>query len=49
MRLGVVTGLSKNPDATIKRVHDLGFPTCQLSIGVFDDATVAELDRKSVV
>jgi sugar phosphate isomerase/epimerase len=43
MRLGVVTGLSRNPDATIKRVHDLGFPTCQLSIGAFDDATVAEL------
>ena len=43
MRLGVVTGLTKNPDAVLKRVHDLGFPTCQLSIGIFDDATLAEL------
>ncbi len=42
MRLGVITGLSKDPDATIKRVHDLGFPTCQLSIGAFDDETVAK-------
>jgi len=39
----VVTGLTKNPDAVLKRVHDLGFPTCQLSIGIFDDATLAEL------
>lgn len=43
MRLGVVTGLTKNPDAVLKRVHDLGFPTCQLSIGLFDDATLAAL------
>jgi L-ribulose-5-phosphate 3-epimerase len=43
MRLGVVTGLTKNPDTVLKRVHDLGFPTCQLSIGIFDDATLAEL------
>ncbi|HLK17454.1 MAG TPA: sugar phosphate isomerase/epimerase family protein [Bryobacteraceae bacterium] len=43
MRLGVVTGLTKNPDAVLKRVHDLGFPTCQLSIGLFDDATLGAL------
>ena len=43
MRLGIVTGLSKDPDATIKRVHDFGFPTCQLGIGAFDDSLVAEL------
>lgn len=42
MRLGVITGLSKDPDATIKRVHDLGFPTCQLAIEAFDDNTVAK-------
>lgn len=40
IRLGVITGLRKDPDAAIKRVHDLGFPTCQLSIGAFDDETV---------
>ena len=43
MRLGVITGVSKDPEAAIKRVHDLGFPTCQLSIGAFDDDTVAKL------
>src|SRR5579864_3651297 len=43
MRLGVITGIGKDPDAAIKRVHDLGFPTCQLSIGTFDDATVQKL------
>jgi hypothetical protein len=43
MRLGVVASLSKDPDASIKRVHELGFPTCQLSIGAFDDGTVAGL------
>jgi L-ribulose-5-phosphate 3-epimerase len=42
MRLGVITGLRKDPDATIKRVHDLGFPTCQLAIGVFDDDAAAK-------
>jgi sugar phosphate isomerase/epimerase len=43
MRLGIITGLSKDPDATIKRVHDFGFTTCQLGIGAFDDALVAKL------
>jgi L-ribulose-5-phosphate 3-epimerase len=48
MRLGVITGLSTDPDATIKRVHDLGFPTCQLAIGSFDDSIVAKL-REALV
>jgi L-ribulose-5-phosphate 3-epimerase len=44
MRLGLVTGISRGPEAAIKRVHDLGFPTCQLAIGaVDDDAAVTEL------
>jgi L-ribulose-5-phosphate 3-epimerase len=43
MRLGVITGLSRDPEATIKRVHDLGFPTCQLVIAVFEDSLVAKL------
>jgi len=42
IQLGVVTGLNKDPDAVIKRVHDLGFPTCQLGIRDFDDATAAK-------
>jgi sugar phosphate isomerase/epimerase len=43
MRLGVITGISPDPDAAIRRVHDLGFPTCQLSIGATDDETLAKL------
>jgi len=43
MRLGVITGVSKDPEAAIKHVRDLGFPTCQLAIQAFDDDTVAKL------
>jgi L-ribulose-5-phosphate 3-epimerase len=43
MRLGVITGISNNPEPAIKHVHDLGFPTCQLVIEAFDDGTVAKL------
>jgi sugar phosphate isomerase/epimerase len=43
MRLGVVTGVSADPDADIKRVHDLGFPTCQVSPSVLDSAAAAKL------
>jgi len=43
MRLGVVTDVSAEPDAEIKRVHDLGFPTCQVSPGALDSAAAAKL------
>jgi L-ribulose-5-phosphate 3-epimerase len=32
MRLGIILGVSRQPDAAIKRVHDLGFPTCQVVV-----------------
>jgi sugar phosphate isomerase/epimerase len=32
MRLGIILGVPKQPDAAIKRVHDLGFPTCQVVV-----------------
>jgi sugar phosphate isomerase/epimerase len=32
MRLGIILGVPKQPDAAIKRVHDLGFPTCQVHV-----------------
>ena len=41
MRLGVIIGVSPDPDAAIRRVHELGFPTCQVSIGATDDGTLA--------
>ena len=43
MRLGVIIGISPDPDAAIRRVQELGFPTCQVSIGATDDATLAKL------
>jgi len=43
MRLGVITSISADPEPAIKRVHDLGFPTCQLVIETFHDSTVAKL------
>jgi sugar phosphate isomerase/epimerase len=43
MRLGIVTGISSDPEPAIKRVHDLGFPTCQIGIRSFDDAVVSKL------
>jgi len=43
MRVGVVTGVSADPEAAIKRVHDLGIPTCQVSPGALDSAAAAKL------
>jgi L-ribulose-5-phosphate 3-epimerase len=43
MRLGVIIGISPDPEAAIRRVQELGFPTCQVSVGATDDATVAKL------
>jgi L-ribulose-5-phosphate 3-epimerase len=43
MRLGIILGLSADPQADIERVHNLGFPTCQLAIRATDDATAAKL------
>jgi len=43
MRLGIILGLSAEPENDIKRVHDLGFPTCQLGIRGNDDAQAVKL------
>ena len=32
MRLGIILGVPKEADAAIKKVHDLGFPTCQVHV-----------------
>jgi sugar phosphate isomerase/epimerase len=52
MRLGIILGVPKEPDAAIKRVHDLGFPTCQVHVqDVGADAAAnlrAALDRYGV-
>jgi sugar phosphate isomerase/epimerase len=38
MRLGLIVGMGKNPDAALQKVHDLGIPTCQVSTEDFSDA-----------
>jgi sugar phosphate isomerase/epimerase len=52
MRLGIIIGIAPDPDAAIKRVHDLGFPTCQVSVHNVDEnlagALRQALDRYQV-
>ena len=52
MRLGVTIGTGKDPDAAIRRVHEFGFPTCQVSVETYNAETVkalrAALDRYKV-
>ena len=43
MRLGVILSISPDPEAAIRRVHELGFPTCQVSVRETDNATAAKL------
>ena len=51
MRLGVVTDCH-DPDAGIRRVKELGFPTCQVYASPYDEATAkklrAALDRHGI-
>ena len=41
--LGWIVGIGNDPDAAIRRVKDLEFPTCQLQIGHLDDGLVDRL------
>jgi sugar phosphate isomerase/epimerase len=43
MRLGVTIGIGKDADAAIRKVHDFGFPTCQVSVESFGADTVTAL------
>jgi L-ribulose-5-phosphate 3-epimerase len=45
MRLGIILGVAPDPDAAIKRVHDLGFPTCQVSARQYEDDFAARLRK----
>jgi L-ribulose-5-phosphate 3-epimerase len=45
MRLGVILGISPDPDAAIRRVKELGFPTCQVSPGAVDGEMAARLRK----
>jgi len=43
MRLGLITQLRKDPDAAIRKVHDFGIPTCQVSVSSFGPEVVSGL------
>ena len=36
-RLGIIIGVAKDPEASLKRVHDFGVPTCQAGTDDFSD------------
>ncbi len=36
LRLGLIIGIGKDPEAAIAKVHDLGLPTCQLYVEDFE-------------
>lgn len=43
MRLGIITPIANDPEAGVKRVRDLGFPTCQLYAESFDPGIARRL------
>lgn len=43
LRLGIILGISPDPDAAIARVHELGFPTCQVMPRETDADTAEKL------
>lgn len=47
LRLGLIIHTGKDLDAAVRRVYDLGFPTCQISVGN-PDATNAKLLRAAL-
>jgi L-ribulose-5-phosphate 3-epimerase len=45
LRLGIVIGISPDPNAAIRRVKDLGFSTCQVSPREVDGVTAGKLRK----
>jgi len=43
MSLGLIVGIGKDPEAAIKKVHDLGVPTCQVGVGEIGPEIVSRL------
>ena len=36
LQLGLIVDAGRDPDAAIRKVHDLGFPTCQVGVSSFE-------------
>ncbi len=45
LRLGLIIGVEKDPDAAISKVHDLGLPTAQVALDDFRPEMVASLRK----
>jgi sugar phosphate isomerase/epimerase len=43
LRLGLIIGVGKDPDAAMAKVHDLGLPTCQVFVDDFEGQSAARL------
>src|SRR5690349_464104 len=43
LRLGLILGIGKDPDAAIAKVHDLGLPTCQVFVTEIESELVPRL------
>jgi len=43
LRLGLIIGISRDPDAAMAKVHDLGLPTCQVYVEVIEDNLAGRL------
>lgn len=43
LRLGLILGIGKDPDAAMAKVHDLGLPTCQVLVEDFELEQVGRL------
>jgi len=43
LRLGLIIGVGKDPDAAMAQVHDLGLPTCQAFVDDFEPGLVVRL------
>jgi len=52
MQLGLIVWAGENPESVIRKVHDFGFPTCQVGMDSFEPALVtrlrAALDRDHI-
>jgi len=45
LRLGLIIGIARDPDAAMAKVHDLGLPTCQVYVEVIEDSLAGRLRR----
>lgn len=43
LRLGLIVGIGKDPDAALGKVHDLGLPTCQAYVEEFGEGLAGKL------